>query len=267
MRQRQSFLLVSVLVTFISVYVGRDSLASFAWQKYRLPQVAVFLDGSNAELAMFIGNYYFNSVIGGGEYNLGIAKKAFEKAVSINPEILWGHYQLARIYFVEGDYGLALEEIAKELEANPENLRALYIRGLIYGYRNWVGDLAKAEADFRQFTKWAPSEWAGYNDLAWILSKAGKYSEAKVVINDVLNKVADARDNPWLWNAKGVAELNLREYAIAANSFRRALDLADTLTEADWRQSYPGNNPESAGLGLEAFKEAIRSNIDRAKSF
>src|SRR3990172_10167699 len=121
----------------------------------------------DAGFLMRQGNFYFN----GGAYDLEKAERAFQRAVRIEPGILWGHYQLARIYFVKGNFDKAIEEINKELEANPENLRSLYVRGLIYGYRNQFGDLELVENDFRRFTYWAPSEWAGYNDLAWILSK------------------------------------------------------------------------------------------------
>jgi len=266
MKQRQSFLLVFVIIVFVSIYLGRDSLASFVWQKYRAPQVAVFLDRSNAELAMFIGNYYFNGVIGGGEYNLDIAEKAYQKAVSINPRILWGHYQLSRIAFVKGDYEQALAEIMKELKANPENLRSLYVRGLIYGYRGQAGDLAKAEADFRRFTFWAPSEWAGYNDLAWILSKQGKYKEAKEAITAAFREIRESENNPWFWNALGVAELNLKKYPSAADSFKKAKELAEKLTLEEWRRAYPGNNPASAESGLFAFRKAISENLRRAES-
>jgi len=265
MKKWQSFLLVSILVVFVSIYAGRDALASFVWQRHHLPQVAILLDGSNAELAMFIGNYHFNGVIGGGEYNPDIALKAYQKAVSINPKILWGHYQLARIYFVKGDFNLALAEIAEELEANPENLRSLYVRGLIYGYRNQAGDLEKAEADFRRFAEWAPSEWAGYNDLAWILSKRGKYKEAGETITMAFRKISESKNNPWLWNALGVAELNLKEYKNAELSFGKSKQLAERLTEEDWRRSYPGNNPASAEEGLSSFLQAIDENLRRAE--
>ena len=266
MKKWQSFLLVSILVVFASIYAGRDALASFVWQRHHLPQVAILLDGSNAELAMFIGNYHFNGVIGGGEYNPDIALKAYQKAVSINPKILWGHYQLARIYFVKGDFNLALEEIAKELEANPENLRSLYVRGLIYGYRNQFGDLELAENDFRRFTYWAPSEWAGYNDLAWILSKEGKYKEAEKELGRAFENVSEARKNPWLLTALGVAELNLKKYSRAVDSFKTAKELAAKLTIEEWRRSYPGNNPATASEGLSAFLKAISENLRRAES-
>ncbi|HEY4523982.1 MAG TPA: tetratricopeptide repeat protein [Candidatus Paceibacterota bacterium] len=240
-----------------------DAFARKAWYQFRAPRMALVLDFSDAKLASDIGNYYFN----GGAYDLKIAERAYKKALSIKPDILWGHYQLARIYFVYGDFEGALAETGLELAANPENLRTLYVRGLIYGYRGRPGDLLLAEADFRRFTLWAPSEWAGYNDLAWILSKEAKYQDAKDAMLVALARVADAEKNPWLWNAKGVAELNLGEYKKAAESFGRALALAEGLTEADWRRSYPGNNPGGAEAGLSAFKEAIQSNLARAVSF
>ena len=265
MKQWQSFSLVFLMLLFVSIYVGGDSLASIAWQKYRLPQVAVLLDRSNTELAMFIGSYHFNGVVGGGEYNPDIALKAYRKAVSINPKILWGHYQLARIYFVKGDFNLALEEIAKELEANPENLRSLYVRGLIYGYRDQFGDLELAENDFKRFTYWAPSEWAGYNDLAWILSKEGKYREVEKELERAFENVSEARKNPWLWTALGVAELNLKKYSRAVDSFKEAKELAEKLTIEEWHRSYPGNDPATSSEGLSAFLRAIDENLRRAE--
>ncbi len=255
---------IGVAIIF-SFFLSRDSLANFTWQKYRWPKVAILLDGNNADLAMFIGNYYFNGVIGGGEYNPDIAEKAYKKAVSINSKILWGHYQLARIYFVKGDYDRALEEIAKELEANPENLRSLYVRGLIYGYRNRAGDLEKAEADFRRFTLWSPTEWAGYNDLAWILLKRGKYREAKETVTTAFREISESENNSWFWNGLGVAELNLKEYSAAKITFEKAKALAENLTIADWRLAYPGNNPASAEEGLSAFLKAINENLRRAR--
>ncbi len=254
-------------VSLVLIFVAKqDALAKLLWQKYRLPEIAILLDRGNADLAMLIGNYYFNGVIGGGEYNPNIAEKAFKKAVLINPKILWGHYQLARIIFVKGKYDEALEEISKELEANPENLRSLYVRGLIYGYRNKMGDLEKAESDFGRFILWAPKEWAGYNDLAWILSKQGKYEETEKTINLAFKKILGAKNNPWLWNALGVAQLNLKKYPAAADSFKKAENLAEKLTPEEWLSAYPGNNPASAGEGLSIFLKAISQNFRRTES-
>lgn len=256
-----------VVVSLILIFVAKqDILAKLLWQKYHSADLAILLDRSDADLAMFIGNYYFNGVIGGGEYNPDVAQKAYKKAVSINPKILWGHYQLARISFMKGNFDKAIEEINKELQFNPENLRSLYVRGLIYGYRNQAGDLRKAEEDFRRFTQWALKEWAGYNDLAWILEKREDYKEAEKTINTAFEEIKDARSNPWLWNALGVAELNLKKYQSATDYFKKAKELTGNLTQEEWRHSYPGNNPASAEEGLSAFLKAINENLRRAES-
>jgi tetratricopeptide (TPR) repeat protein len=245
------FVLAAILTVFFAV---RDSLARFVWEKYNNAGAAYFLNWRDADLAMQIGYYYF----GGSDYDLEKAEKAYEKALKIKPGILWGHYQLARIYFIKGDFNKAIEEINKELEYNPENLRSLYVRGLIFGYR---GDLSNAEADFRRFTEWAPKEWAGYNDLAWILEKEEKYSDAEKTIQRAFSEIQDAKNNPWLWNSLGVAQLNLKEYKEAKVSFQKAKELAGKLTVNDWQRAYPGNNPENAESGLTAFRKAIAANI------
>ena len=240
------------------------SAARYMWERYRAGTLAVMLDRTDADLAMFIGNYYFNGVIGGGAYDPDAAQQAYAKAVSINSKILWGHYELARIHFVKGDFENALREVDAELGANPSNLRSLYIRGLIYGYRNGPGDLKRAEEDFQLFTSWAPKEWGGYNDLAWILSLEGKNQKAEGVIFSAFRNVPQGEENTWLWNALGVAELALGEYQKAAGSFEKAKTLASRLGPGDWRRAYPGNDPRGDESGLADFKKAIGENLSRA---
>lgn len=252
-------------IAFFGFLFSQDALARLAWQRFNRPDIAVLLVRQDAEFAMLLGNYYFGQTLGKSEYDLAKAERAFSRAVAANSKILWGHYQLARILFLKGDHEGALREISAELEQNPENLRSLYVRGLIYGYRNQPGDLENAESDFKRFTQWAPKEWAGYNDLAWILSKAGKYGEAAEAIRTALREVPNAEQNPWLWNALGLAELNLKEYAQARSAFEKAKTLAEVLTLADWQRSYPGNNPEQAVEGLEAFRKAIEDNLRRSE--
>ncbi len=255
--------LIAAFAVFVFLF-SQDFFAHVAWQKYGKPDVALWLVRNDAAFAILLGNYYFGATIGRSEYNPEKAKQAFEKAVKANPKVLWGHYELARIYFLENKFDRALEEINKELEANPENLRALYIRGLIYGYRNQQGDLERAEENFRRFTIWAPKEWGGYNDHAWVLSRLGRYVDAKDVIGLAFKNALDVQGNPWLWNGLGLAELNLEEYKSAQNSFEKALKFAEKLTLSDWIKAYPGNNPNNAESGLLAFRAAITENVQRS---
>src|SRR3989344_3908619 len=236
---------------------SQDALAKVVWQKYRSASIATTLT-KNAKLALEIGNYYFN---GRGGYNLEKAESGFRRAIAIDDKILWGHYQLARVYFVKGNLKNALEEINKELVANPANLRSLYVRGLIYGSSE---KLAEAEADFRRFTFWAPTEWGGYNDLAWILAKEGKYADAEKAAAEGIKEATGGDQNAWLWNSLGVAQLNLEKYDEAEKSFRKALELARNMTEDEWARAYPGNNPKGSSGGLRSFKAAVEANLSKA---
>lgn len=263
--KRWKIIVLVLAILLFGFLLSRDSLARLAWQKYHSPAAALILVSRDTKLLMNLGNYYFNGTIGRSEYNLEKAERAYRKAVAADNKILWGHYQLARIYFMKGDFNGALEEINKELEANPENLRSLYVRGLIYGYRDIPGDLEKAEQDFRRFTFWAPREWAGYNDLAWVLFKEGKYGEAERELGRAFESIPEARKNPWLFNALGVARLNLGNKSGAREAFQNALAEAEKLTVNEWRMSYPGNDPASAEGGLKKFLETLKENIRRAE--
>lgn len=255
------FLVLIIVVASIGFLAARDALARVVWLKLHQPSVAISLVRKDVALAMLMGNYYFNGTIGASVYEPDIAERAFRKAVAINPNILWGHYQLARVLFTQGRHDEALHEINAELKANPGNLRSLYVRGLIFGYQ---GNLVNAENDFRRFVEWSPMEWAGYNDLAWILSKQRKYAEAEETIRAALEKVPDADNNPWLWNSLGVAYLNQAKYQQALDAFTKAGDLASKLSPSEWSRAYPGNNPTSAESGLTVFRNAIAENLQRA---
>ena len=238
-------------------FVVRDPIARIMWYDHQSFKWGYALSYTDEKLLMDIGNYYFSD-----RYrNLNLALEAYTKAVEIEPAVLWGNYQISRIHFIRGEFEDALISINKELEANPENLRSLYVRGLIYGYRGKDGDLEKSEQDFKQFTLWAPREWAGYNDYAWILSLLGKHWKAKEVIISAFEKVPDAENNAWLWNTLGVAELNLGEYRNAKMSFNKAQSLTDSMTIEDWNLAYPGNDPVDRENGLSEFKKAIEVNL------
>ena len=115
-----------------------------------------------------------------------------------------------------------------------------------------------------RFVAWAPKEWAGYNDLAWILGREGKHAEAARVIEAAFAQVPLGEENAWLWNMLGVAQMNGGDMAAARTSFARAKELAALMTETEWGKAYPGNDPSTGADGLESFRAAIERNLARA---
>lgn len=240
--------------------------ARYAWNHFHAGSLALALDRTDATLAFALGVYYFGNQPATGTtekrpYELSLAERAFQRALAINPSTPLAHYMLARIEFVYADFDAALADLDAELAQNPAYKRTLYMRALTYAYRGAAGDLSRAEQDFRTVVAWAPSEWAGYNDLAYVLAKEKKYADAVAVAKEGIAKATGGAENPWLWNTLGVMQLNLKELSAALASFEKAQTFAATLTEADWQQAYPGNDPALASAGLEAMKNGIVRNI------
>ncbi len=244
-------IIIAFGVLFFSVYVFREPLGSAVWKNLHSAEAATALNGSDPELLFSIGNYYF----GGGAYDTRKAEIYFRGALEIDPSLPGAHYQLARVYFIRGDFYLAEIEIQKELELHPDFSRSYYVLGLIHGYS---GRLKEAETAFKEFLKWKPDSWAGNNDLAWIYFQEGKYAEAR---DAALAGLKITPNNPWLLNALGVALLNIGDKNSAKGAFEKALAVLNAMNESDWGKAYPGNDPGIYAEGYSQMKASLEANI------
>ena len=62
-------------------------------------------------------------ILGFFSYHLGKhgqAISSYKKAISINPDFFWYHYNLGVIYFRKGDYENAIEFLEKSIKTSPE---------------------------------------------------------------------------------------------------------------------------------------------------
>ena len=266
-RAGQSILAIIILGTVIWLYTPLPtSLAHYVWDKWHAGGLAVVFDRDDAVLAFTIGAYYFGNQFSTSTaekrpYNLPLAQRAFGKAIQISPSLPLAHYMRARIEFIQSDFTSSLEDLNTELALSPGNKRTLYMRGLTYAYRGVPGDLTLAERDFKDFVTWAPREWAGYNDLAFILAKEKHYGNAITVLKEGIAKADSGDKNPWLFDALGVMELNLGDPYDAVEALAKAQTFASSLTDADWQRAYPGNNPVKARDGISAMQAGIAENL------
>ncbi len=251
-------LLLILLAVCVGIFLYRSNIALFAWNNYKADKIVVLLEKKDATLYMKMGYYYF----GGGAYDLVKAEKYFLQALEIEDTIPYAHFQLGRIYFINGKFWRSIEELNTELKIHPEIKRAHYVLGLVYGYRGYAGDLENAESHFKKFIEWAPSTWAGYNDLAWIEIRLEKYKEAKGTTNEAFKKISWTSDtNPWLWTTLGIAELNLKDYTKSRDAFLKARRISEKLTAQYFISAYPGNDPRNADTMFNQYKATISFNL------
>lgn len=250
-----------IIATFLFLLVflffqNRVQLGFALWETFRNEQIATLISNKDASLYFEIGNYYLKA----DHYDFAKARKYFILATEFDDAHAMAHYQLSRVYFIESSFYSAVREMDRVIELDPEFEEAYYMKGLIHGFR---GEFEEAAAGFSKFNEMRPTNWAGYNDLAWVYFSAGEYELAR---DAALSGLANSPNNTWLNNSLGVALLNLEDTEGALEAFLKAEESANLLTPEDWGASYPGNDPRMYASGLEETRASIRYNTELIKS-
>lgn len=242
------FLLGSI---FIAGVTYKREISRFVWKNSILDNIAYVLYPKDPSFLYELGNHYF----GNGGYDIDKAEFYFKETIKIASDYPKAHYQLARINFINGDFGEAINEITKETDEKINKGVKFYMRGLIYGYAKFY-DLAIE--DFKKFTAYAPFDWAGWNDLSWIYFQKGDFKNAELSAKEGLKREPS---NPWLLNSLGIALLNQGKESESEKFLRASLAGFESFSPKDWGMAYPGNNPDIYSEGLEKTIESIRHNL------
>jgi len=190
------------------------------------------------------------------EYSIDRAEQLLVKAAAIDPTTPNLFHEMARIAFLRGNLQSALAKINIQIALHGDELpNAYYIRGLIEGF---MGSYNEAAASYERYLEFDQHNWAAINDLAWVLLKAKRFEEAERVAR---GGIVFFPNNPWLHNSRAIALHELGRDEEAANEIRKAQIDVSVITKRDWLVAYPGNDPQIAGEGLQAFRSAIENNM------
>ncbi|MGB4914344.1 MAG: type IV pilus biogenesis/stability protein PilW [Candidatus Dechloromonas phosphoritropha] len=159
------------------------------------------------------------------------------------------HTELAAAYYQAGNMAVALEETRIALEADPENVQALSVRGLVHAQ---LKENAKAEDDFRRALNIAPKNPDVNNNYGWFLCEIGQPRQS---IQYFLNALKDP-----LYETPEVAYANAGGCAMKAGDLDGAQNyLLEALRLA--RDSAPATRYKLAELLYQ------RGNLDEAKVY
>jgi len=159
------------------------------------------------------------------------------------------HTELAAAYYQAGNMAVALEETRIALEADPESVQALSVRGLVHAQ---LKENAKAEDDFRRALKIAPKNPDVNNNYGWFLCDIGQPRQS---IQYFLNALKDP-----LYETPEVAYANAGSCAMKAGDLDGAQNyLLEALRLS--RTSAPATRYKLAELLYQ------RGNLDEAKVY
>lgn len=145
----------------------------------------------------------------------------------------------------------AIDQLKRAATLNPRNDSAYVDLGFCYAL---LKDAPAALSMYRKAVAINPSP-ANYKELADIYMRAGAPEEALMAANAGLTK--GPRD-AGLYNARGMALMDLRRYDEAARDFRKALEIDPSLRAA--RINLDALGESYTGRGTVSKKSAARGN-------
>ncbi len=215
----------------------------------------------SAERAFAYGQAHFNARQSTGTYDIDRATFFLHEALRLDPSLPYIHHEIARVYFLKGDYWNGLYHINVQIDEHGSSTpNSYYVRGLIRGY---MGHYADAVEDYKEFLKVDPHNWAAVNDLAWVLLKDNRPQEAADATEDALKFFPE---NPWLLNSSAIALYEIGEIEKAHERVQKAWAYVQNVSEREWLHSYPGNDPAIAGEGIATFHDAVSQNMQRIQT-
>jgi tetratricopeptide (TPR) repeat protein len=249
----RTFFIAIVLMLIIAC--GAIFFPVFSLEAQHIQENITFEMHPSAALAFEYGERHFDGQ-NPAEYDIARATYFFNKAALLDPTTLYLFHELARIAFLRGDFKTAMADINLQIALHGDQTpNSYYVRGLIEGY---MGDYTDSANDYQHFLATDPQNWAGINDYAWVLLKAGRPQDAVVATAYGLKYFPG---NPWLLNSNAIGLYEMGLITPARDQAHAALAAAAGITEAQWLHAYPGNDPKIAAEGIAAFQSAVIENM------
>lgn len=138
------------------------------------------------------------------------------------------HTELAGMYYEQGKYGFALEELSVALSKDSDYAPAYNVRGLV---RMALLEDAEAERDFRRSLSLDDNNSAAHNNYGWFLCQRGRELESvSQFMAAVKNPLYSTPEKAFL-NA-GLCSKKAGKLADAERYLKRALIMQPKMTEA-----------------------------------
>ena len=186
--------------------------------------------------------------------DLATARRSFERAVSLAPEVSAGHAALGSVLLSLGDLDSAIRELetARQLDGSDQSI----LLNLCVAYSSHQ-DYAKAVAAYTDFERKSASPSALPSDAATAVATAfvaiGDPKAAREVIQRSLKATPD--DAP-LQDALGTLFAQQRDYGSAEDRFRRAIVIDPSLASAHY---HLGSVESATSRATEALGELSRA--------
>jgi len=216
------------LIILLSLIIGCYSIMTYQRNEVWKDDLTLWNDivHKSPHKARAYGNrglLYYNQ----GNYTLAL--QDLNKAIALNPYYSQAYNNRGLIYSHEGNLGLALTEFTHAIEVNSSNAEPYSNRGLVYIQG---GNLSQALTDFTQVLELNPNDPQALSFRGYIEDKEGNDTQALKDLNQSIELEAHYED---AYINRGTIYFHQGEYVQAMTDFNRALELnpQDPLAQKD----------------------------------
>src|SRR5271157_1423481 len=115
----------------------------------------------------------------------------FQRAIELDPNFAYGHYELGAAYYALGEVGHASEYIAKAFQLREHASEQERLAIAAHYYSHVTGELDKAAQTYQEAIESYPQESRGYSNLGQVYAAQGQYEKAAEVTRQALRLAPD----------------------------------------------------------------------------
>lgn len=158
----------------------------FAQEETAVPKVL------NAGDSLLIKDLYFKGLQQKSAGQLAAAEKTFDRVVTLQPDNDAAHFELARIYFENGDLQAAEQSAKQAADLNPDN--EWYWNMLLDIYKK-TANVSKMPPVFDELIRLHPDKAANYRDKAYVLQLGKQYQAALAMWDTIADKFGETDEH------------------------------------------------------------------------
>ncbi len=164
--------------------------------------------------------------LGNQLYRLGLyadAAKAFDRAISLKPDLLDGYYGKGLALASNNDNGLAIKALDRAIELVPLDKKSKFY--YLWKYRSIalisLKRYPEALDSISQAINLEPSDMLLLNEKALLLVSLGKYSKALELCNEIINR----EKKSWAYNSRSIIRKGLGDNKGAIDDLKLAINI------------------------------------------
>lgn len=179
-----------------------------------------------------------------------------QKAIALDDKVAIYHYQLGEVYQWSGQPEQSVKEFQRAVELDESLYKAHYRMGLVY---EEMDDPQKALQKYTDAIERNPRFFEAYRELGQLYADFGFLEQADQVFSEGIKALEGRGDElAVLHHRKGTVLSEKKDYESAVKEFRTALEMDASLEDAmfslGWTYSYV--NPGNAKIWLNKFLQS-----------